>query len=674
MKIDFEKIINIKNKQDLNKFSIDKPLFQSNYLFHYLILLNNLDGLKLVKFPVYLENSDGLNGFHLAAKENNIEILLYLIESYPDYIYNRNILRESFAVYLQFEEFTGLIKAHPKLDWFNLIELGSKSKSLLKSIILNLDSKELSKFIEAYNIKPEARNQYLFGVISNHHLKSKDKIKILDKFSDKEINIKNDYAEGLLLSVLYLNDKILFEYLIGRNIDIDYHSFIKTENPLRIGLYMDVLNNEFYYTKIILKKIMENNKEFYKDINKYADNLAHTAIYVRITRNSQIKQIIKNNIEYADIEILKLCDSSTLNQKNIDKMTPLELITQLDYDIYSKIIIDNKISISEYIIEKLLTHSNSKIPNLNNWIKLYKSLPKYKEEEIDININSEPYSHYTIFQSKFKDVGIFSMYLRDNYKDLLIPNMKSYVINNLTFENTFPFSDDILSKEPIFPWIISYYSENEYYIHPYLNNLINTERRNGNKRYAAVFISLIYDKMLHANILIYDFKNMTIERFEPYGNSSLTDNIIDDVLEEDLTWNTGLKYIRPKDFLPYSGFQTLSDDNNPANKKAGDFGGFCLAWCLWYLETKIKNPLVESKTLVLKLINKISQSDLKFNEYIRNYSNKINDKRIKYLKKIGIDEKEISNVHLTVNNDLILTDYLLKAYGRELESESESEK
>ena len=109
MKIDFKKIINIKNKQQLNEFSLDKPIFDSNYLFHYLVSIGNLDALKLEKFPVYLENNDGLNAFHIAAKENQIEILNYLIENYPDYIYNRNKSGETFTIYLEYEEFNNLI-------------------------------------------------------------------------------------------------------------------------------------------------------------------------------------------------------------------------------------------------------------------------------------------------------------------------------------------------------------------------------------------------------------------------------------------------------------------------------------------------------------------------------------------------------------------------------------
>jgi hypothetical protein len=451
-----------------------------------------------------------------------------------------------------------------------------------------------------------------------------------------------------------------------RNIDVDYYSFIKTDNPLRIGLYLDIAKNQFYFSKKILKKIVETNPEFYKVNNKYADNMAHTAIYIRSTRNQTVSDasIYKLQDLKPDIEILKYCDSETWNQKNVDKLTPLELITQLDFTTYSKVLIDNKIKVNKQIIHKL--EQMEKSENLSKWIGFYKNQPIYQEDLSDIKLETNGYSHYTLFQAKFKDVGIFSIYLRDAYKELLIPNMKSYSLNNLTFDHTFPFSDDILSKEPIFPWVISYYSPTEYFVHPYLNNLINGARREGGKRFGAVFLSLIYDKMLHANILIYDFKNMTVERFEPYGNSSIIEDQVDETLEEELTWNTGLKYLRPKDYLPFAGFQTLSDENNPANKKAGDFGGFCLAWCLWYLETRLKNPTVDPKTLVSKLIQKITNSDLKFSEYIRNYSNKVNVKRVEYLKKIGLDEREISNVHLTVDNDSIVTDALIRAYNEEI--------
>ena len=41
--------------------------------------------------------------------------------------------------------------------------------------------------------------------------------------------------------------------------------------------------------------------------------------------------------------------------------------------------------------------------------------------------------------------------------------------------------------------------------------------------------------------------------------------------------------------------------------------------------------------------------DIKFVEYIRNYSNKLANERNKYLMKLGINENRISNSYLTSN-------------------------
>ena len=623
-----------------------------------------------------MENNDGLNGFHLAAKEHHHKILEYLIKTYPDYIYNRTSNREAFTNFLLLEEFSKLIKKYPTLDWFDLIiNSTSTPYEVLKTILTNLNFKELNKFINLFKINSDIYSQYLFSIMNNYLISQDQKIKILEKYSDEEINNKNELGEGIIFIPIEKDEEKLFDYLLKRNIDLDYYTFIHTNNPLIYALYNDILNNRFKYSKKILEKVNLSNPQFYREINKYADNIAHNIIYIRINRNKQILDAsnVKSQNYFPDFEILKLIDNYSWNQYNIKNKTPLNLITNLDYELYSKIFEDNNIQVSPHVFD--IIYSDNKEyeynpnPNVTKWVKLFKSLPEYKEDDISININEEEYSHYTLFQAKFKDVGIFSIYLADTYKDLLIPNMNSYLLNNLTFEDTYPFSDDIIAKEPIFPWIISYYSSTEYYIHPYLNNIINSARRDCKKRYATVFISIRFDTILHANILIYDFKNMTIERFEPYGNSTFVDNSLDKVLEEELTWNTGFKYLKTGDFLPWAGFQTISDETNLVNKKAGDFGGFCLAWCLWYLETKLKNPDINSKTLVSKLIHKITKLDIKFSEYIRNYSNKINEKRIQYLEDIGIGPKTISNINLTSDSTIKLTNYLIKKFSN-LESDN----
>ena len=182
--------------------------------------------------------------------------------------------------------------------------------------------------------------------------------------------------------------------------------------------------------------------------------------------------------------------------------------------------------------------------------------------------------------------------------------------------------------------------------------IINNIRRENNYDYALLFLSqTLDDDLKHANIILYDFKNLTIERFEPYGDDGI-ESEIDDMLDEELSWNTGMKYLRPNDYLPKPGYQLLSNENNIYNQKVGDFGGFCLGWCIWYVEHRIKNSKIDSIILNKKTLEKMLRLDDSLNEFIRNYSNKLFDEKYKILKNICpenkcINEKAISNLILS---------------------------
>ena len=76
--------------------------------------------------------------------------------------------------------------------------------------------------------------------------------------------------------------------------------------------------------------------------------------------------------------------------------------------------------------------------------------------------------------------------------------MKSYMIKNLTFDGSMIFSDNIIQKEPVFPWIITYYSENEYYVHPYLNNIIKPLKEKGHT--VDIFFTTYESKKLNSYI------------------------------------------------------------------------------------------------------------------------------------------------------------------------------
>jgi hypothetical protein len=213
--------------------------------------------------------------------------------------------------------------------------------------------------------------------------------------------------------------------------------------------------------------------------------------------------------------------------------------------------------------------------------------------------------------------------------------------------------DNILEINNNYPWLILYQDEYNYSIHENLNILIN----NCEKDFTYCILSL-NTNVLHANILIYDLNNKTVERFDPYGNTEVYDQLVDNILEEELTWNTGLKYLRPSDYLPVAGFQLISDELNPLNQKAGDFGGYCLAWCIWYLEHRLKNKNVKPNILVEKLIKQINLSKNSFNEYIRNYANHINKYRIEYLKEAGVNEKKISNTFMDNHTEFKINNFI----------------
>lgn len=112
--------------------------------------------------------------------------------------------------------------------------------------------------------------------------------------------------------------------------------------------------------------------------------------------------------------------------------------------------------------------------------------------------------------------------------------------------------------------------------------------------------------------------------------------------------------------MPTSGFQTISNEENNFNKKMGDFGGFCLAWCLWYLELRLSNPKINSKKLVTKSIKKLKLKNISFSEHIRNYANYINEKRIKWLTSVGIDKKRTSDEILTNQEESLIIDELIE--------------
>ena len=612
MKLHLDKIINIKNKNDLSEYEINKPIFYNNYLFHYLIILDKLDILKLEKFPVYKLNEDDLDAFMLAAKYDNIVILKYLLREYPQYAQNHNNQNHGFINYLQNpEKVIPLMKEFTNIDWNYLFKFKNTADMCFYSYFISiLDYENISWFLK----NTQYRNFYVLNaIIINEKLTEKQKISLLDNYTEKEINDKDTDNMGLLITLIDTESVNLAKYLLSRNLEIDY--VIK---PYTLFI------TPFFY--LFSKLALTNNQNLNKILDLIWDKLKLDFSFINKDGIDYLGLIlIVNNDKFEKINeyILKNSSDDSFSRN-------LSLLINKPFEKYHKYLNNKNLDVTQQVLES----ADEK------WKAYLSKFKKYKEVT-DINLEQGKYQHVTKFTATDTDLMLYFIYLDQKYKNLYIPRIKN----------------DTSGRKEL-PWEINYDDmTNILNIHPDINLLIETNKKN--YEYAVVFLGLTLDeqKLRHANVLFYDFKNSTVERFEPYGDSGI-DEKLDDYLDEELTWNTGLTYLRPKDFLNKPGYQLISNEG-VEQLKPGDFGGFCLGWCIWYVEHRLKNSSINPKILNQKTMEKMLHLDVTFTEYIRNYSNKLFDLKFKIAKdKIKINEKNISNLYLSREDENKIIKYV----------------
>ena len=643
MTIDIHKIIKINKLSHLKNYVIDAPIYNSNYLFHYLILANNLKGLKLTNFPVNKVNSDNYNGFMLAAKEGRYNILNYLLEHYPQFIYDKNILNMNFLHYLDVNSTDYINLLSHNLDWIKLYQTYSTKHispldilfrdgkyDIIKKIITKIKYIDYSKYIQ---------QPVTFNLFINKHIRSSNIIKILEiLYRDPKIfTYVDDMGYNIAFPIVLINKKNLIHYIVKRcGVTLNQYTPISTSHIFIVSYKLALKTNNYSNALYILKNVVNVNNNhcvYCSETDSHGDNLIHFILKSRILHKKGS----------AAIEHMLLSKYTLWTKRNLDKVSPLDLITSLDYDKYHK------------YVKSLDTNNYSDYSNLK-WRKYINKLPKQKTSD-NIKMIKSPYTHANMFQSRFTDTAIFCFYLREKYKNLYLPIYEGKYKANLNED--FKLPDDMLTEYNNFPWLIVWNSPTKYWVHPKLNELINTNKTK--YKYAFVILSLrLPHDGLHATLILYDFKRKLIERFDPYGNTTILDPLMDNILKARLTKDLDFTYISPSVYFPVSGFQTLSDENNNMNQKMGDFGGYCLAWCFWYVEHRLLNSKANPSDLIRKTLNKFMNMKIKPMEYIRNYGNMISQYRLEYFKKIGLGEHIGSNENLTDNEQDILFNSIIK--------------
>ena len=416
-------------------------------------------------------------------------------------------------------------------------------------------------------------------------------------------------------------------------------------------------------------------------ISSFGDTHLHSAIFslTQIPKKetkliTSTKQIIK-----------KLIDRTNINLQNIDGNTPIHLLMKHGY------LSDFKDEIEKKKIDISIKNKNGvKTIDILKSAKI--NINKYRDDKTKINMINLKKVSKTSFVAYIRDMMVYCLCLLEKYDNIGIPICKKdKSLKNTNKKLNEKTVDLILNNSKIDIVKMKFYKMTNYFrkcrndigcitIFWHDKNLNftckNFEKCLKNvikKEIVLVYLSLVGSDINHANMIIIDNKLKTIERFEPYGIINLYNQDDLDIyikkqvhkLVEKIT-NKKYEYLSPKNFLLSNVFQSLSREGDSHNVNDNEIGGLCLAWCFWYVESRILNPNIHPKKLVEKLTKKLINNKMAIVEYIRSYSSKLDNARNKILKKFGFKNEEIYKSSITTEKKYDLYNKLYDQYIKHL--------
>lgn len=673
-------------------FDWDKYIDSINKSIHYLAYNKQNKIIKQITlniFKVQLWNLNAENDtlVHIAAKTNNFDLFKYAINVDINIIYNKNKLGMTPLFYFLHNYVivkkiinTHILKDHDISHNCTLFEHYIKSKNiqmisyLAHTLIFNKNSTVLFTLIES-----------LIDV--------RIKIKILRILIRRgiDINLLNDkFISLLIISIASKQYDITF-FLLKNGAEINYYGPENLENPLTIAIH----NNDIPMIKLLLDNGININIQ-----DKYLCTPMHYIFLVENKIPTNIRRKLLDNVSNVNVcdkymnsilNLLTYIDDWTkyedilenkkldINLKNKNNISPINNIpsTQIDqfyemvYRSYIKQLVpniewadkkDNEIATAmskKYDIEKYKKYIYNKI------IAGY-SYPK-KKSKTKIFFPIPPITNITYFSSMTHNYICYLAYLLNKYANIKIPSLTSEQKNIKSINDIKKNNKDIeinkffksilrdyINHSPVLiNHIIIWKDPGTVFISPYLIDGINdTIQKFPDIKFILIKLTIITKIIVnHANIIIYDVPNNYIERFDPYGKVPYYNNKkIDDILEFFFKKKIpNIKYISSYKLINNISYQVFSDEKNADNHFINDPSGFCLAWCVWYVELRINNPDINIKTLTKKSIYYINKKENNVKDYIRNYSDYLDKKKNKILKCGGLNKKFWYTVNIPFN-------------------------
>lgn len=691
----WNKLIKSIKKIGIENIEWDLSLDNLNPLLHYLAYRQIDQMIELIDIIAddVIDLSDKLNAegdnlAHIFSKTNQTDLFLSIIKINDKLLFHRNNSGIAPLNYLIGN--TSAIK-HIVSKTNIRDHLINSATGFLEYYIEINDTEMLGYLLDKVEITDVTYN-CIKAIIRSDTIE--DYVEYFDKFYNLGLDINyldTDYLNAIIYAIVNTNIPAV-EYLIKNNIDVNYSG--PDGNHHLIKLILMNKNIESDEKNTLIKLLLDHNidvnfrdKDFRICAHYIFDSDYNSGIEVdtkhRIlsaTNSVNIRDsnldtpmhfiLTENWINYSDVlEDTKI----NIHRVNRQGVKPIDLITNADIfdkfiDLVYRSYINQLDSEKKYLDSvdntvAIILDNGKSIETYRQYIyqKIIKciSFPQVQRSMPDINIIVAPKTNITHFSAYTYNYIIFLLYILEKYPQIKIPELHTdhHKLMDLYLEITEDFRSDhptdIIFRSIIKDYInhahqlinhlIIWGSDEKYYISPYIIQGIDQVLKTyPDTKYILLKLTLISsDTFNHANIIIYDVEKQIFERFDPYGNVAFIDSPrIDNLLRNFVSdYFPQCTYLSPADTSKGISFQIFSDETNDKNYVENDPTGFCIAWCIWYVETRIKNFDVKPSKLIKYVIEEINKNADHTKDYIRNYANYIDSEKNNILSECGLSKK-----------------------------------
>lgn len=662
----------------------------NTYLIQYAIMYNKSDIVKKIlkkncKID-FIDTETGHSILHVPIKHNYKEIIELLLN-------NTNIAMPLTDIVDKF----GSLAVHYACSYSNnyalkmLLEKGTNiNKTNNKGdaplhIVIKKENIEGIKMLLEYN-KVNTNIRTNIGETPLHIACNYEFADVVERLlENKSTNINNyDYEHHTtpLMYVTTWGNTKLVKLLLKYNADPDQQDVLGNSS-----LHMAILEDRPYIANILINHIKEFNNtniesmtalhlliDDNKDIDvlrKYdtdtllwktnlniqdinGNTIWHKiakglwVVYKDILVNKKNNVFIKNNENVTPYEIVHKVESS-MNKKEFDSMI---------IDSYYNTLVIDRDYITEW--ENICKKKEKKdkemcIKKISENYKNKISIPQKKSVYCKIIVNTGK----NIVESTYKgftiDIMSGLLLLHNKYKNIMSSLNNNIVINTDLMkhyrQSGIQKTYDFLNFEIIWLHQNIFFPDN-------FTSTIQKFIKSENRFFVAPIGIEIGIGSAHANILLYDKKTNTMERFEPNGSTMPSNYNYNCWYLDKLLMNyfgsqfKNMTYLTPAEFLPKIGFQMYENIEYYKTRKLSDPGGYCGAWCTWYIDNRLEYSEydIDASKLVKYLIKKIKNENYSFKNLIRNYSKVVTDIRDGLLANENLDVNDYYNNNYTENN------------------------